>query len=196
MTCKSLKVPLSSEDVLALKLGDQVCISGIVVTARDRAHDYLIKRPEDEPLPFGLRDGVIYHCGPLVRQKEGGYEVVSAGPTTSARMNPYTPQLLERYHPRAIIGKGGMDDEVLAALKRFGAVYLSAVGGAGGVMARSIVSVRGHHKLTEFGTPEAMWVLEVSDLPTVVTMDAHGNSLHTQVRRRSEEELGRLLKPL
>ena len=135
MTCKSLNTPISEKDVLALKLGDRVSLSGTVVTARDRAHRYLLNRPETETLPFQLTDGVIYHCGPLVRQDRTCFEVVSAGPTTSARMNPYTPKLLERYHPRAIIGKGGMDEDVLAALKQFGAVYLSAVGGAGGVIA-------------------------------------------------------------
>jgi fumarate hydratase class I len=109
-------------------------------------------------------------------------------------MNPYTPGVLERYGVRVIIGKGGMDDEVLAALGRRGAVYVCAVGGAGGVLAKSIVSVRGHHKLEEFGTPEAMWVLEVKDFPAVVTMDAHGRSLHAEVQRRSRSELDKLLE--
>ncbi len=193
MTCKVLRIPLSEKDIRELKPGESVRLSGIVVTARDRAHRYLVDRPDSEPLPFDLRDGVIYHCGPLVCPEGEGYRVVSAGPTTSARMNPYTPALLERYGPRVIIGKGGMDDGVREALKRLGAVYLCAVGGAGGMLAHSIVSVRGHHKLAEFGIPEAMWVFHVEDFPAVVTMDAHGHSLHDEVQRRSGGELTRLL---
>ena len=196
MSCSALQVPLKTEQVLALKLGQAVRLSGIVVTARDRAHSYLIDRPESDALPFQLTDGAVYHCGPLIRLDDSVSEVVSAGPTTSARMNSYTPRLIERYRPRAIIGKGGMDDAVLNALERFGAVYLSAVGGAGGVMARSVVEVIGHHKLSEFGSPEAMWMLRVKDFPTVVTMDAHGNSLHAQVRQNSERALGKLLNIL
>ena len=126
---------------------------------RDRAHRYLLERSDDEELPFDLRDGVIYHCGPLMREGLSGPEVVSAGPTTSARMNEFTPRVLERYCPRVIIGKGGMDDEVLAALERVGAVYLTAVGGAGGLLARSVLAVMVHHRLDDFGAPEAMWVL-------------------------------------
>lgn len=193
MTSKSLRIPLSETDVRNLKVGDQVSLSGIVVTARDRAHRYLAERPQEEALPFDLRGGAIYHCGPLVRRVGEDYRVVSAGPTTSARMNAYTPAVLERYGPRVIIGKGGMDDAVLAALERLGAAYLCAVGGVGGVLAKSIVAVRGYHKLEEFGIPEAMWILEVKDFPVVVTMDAHGHSLHGEVQQHSRDELAKLL---
>lgn len=193
MNSKTLDIPLSEQTVRDLELGDRVTLSGLIVTARDRAHAYLLDRPDDDPLPFDLNAGVVYHCGPLVRQTATGFDVVSAGPTTSARMNPYTPGLLTRYRPRAIIGKGGMNAEVVAALKRIGAVYLSAVGGAGGLLAHAIVAVNGQHKLDEFGSPEAMWMLQVRNFPALVTIDAHGNSLHDQLRDQSEKSLKNVL---
>ena len=195
MTFKTLCVPLGEADVRQLRVGDEVRISGVIVTARDRAHRYLVERPDGDPLPFDLRGGVLYHCGPLVRATSQGFEMVSCGPTTSARINGFTPAVLRRYGVRVIIGKGGMGPEVLSALSEFGAVYLSAVGGAAAILARSVQGIVAHHKLAEFGEPEAMWALQVEGFPAMVTMDAHGRSLHMEVERRSLSELERLLGP-
>lgn len=190
-----LNTPLSHEDVTRLKVGDRVLVSGRIVTARDRAHRWLVEEATPAQLPFDLAGGIIYHCGPVVRSTDaGGFEVVAAGPTTSARMNPYTPALIGKFAVRAIIGKGGMDDAVLDAMTRFGAVFLSAVGGAAVTLAGRVVGVEGSFKTDEFGSPEGMWVLRVEDFPAIVTMDAHGRSLHREVEAASRARLERLLE--
>jgi tartrate/fumarate subfamily iron-sulfur-dependent hydro-lyase beta chain len=188
-----LKTPLSEDAVRHLELGDTVKLNGLIYTARDRAHKYLIEETEPESLEFDLKGGVLYHCGPLVRTREGGYELVVAGPTTSNRMNPYEADTIGRYGVRAIIGKGGMDDRTLDALKRYGCVYLSAVSGAAVVLARYVKRIRNVYKLQEFGMPECFWELEVEDFPSIVTMDTRGQSIHKQVEQRSNERLKHLL---
>ena len=190
-----LTVPISEKDVRALKVGDRVRLTGTVVTARDRAHRYLVEEATPDALPFDLAGGVVYHCGPITqRRTDGGYDLVAAGPTTSARMNVYVPRLIEKFGVRAIIGKGGMDAATLDALARCGAVYLSAVGGAAQVLARAVVEVVAGFKVDAFGPPEGMWVLRVKDFPAVVTMDAHGGSLHDAVCETSAAQLARLCR--
>ncbi len=166
-------------------MGDAVALSGTVVTARDRAHAYVVDEDLDEELPFDLAGGVIYHCGPIVRETESGLAVVSAGPTTSARMNPYQATVVERFGVRAVIGKGGMAERLLETFSRLGCVYLSAYGGCGALYARHITEVKAVFKREEFGSPEAFWVLSVEGFPALVTMDAHGGSLHRDVCERS-----------
>jgi fumarate hydratase class I len=125
-----------------------------------------------------------------VREGEG-WKVTAAGPTTSIREEPYQADVIGRYGVRAVIGKGGMGAKTLAALKHSGAVYLNAIGGAAQFYARRIRSVDGV-SLMEFGTPEAMWHLTIEDFPAIVTMDAHGHSLHTTVEQESAQELAAL----
>jgi len=189
-----LETPLAEDEVRALEVGDRVLLTGRVVTARDRAHQYLAREATPDDLPFDLSGGAIYHCGPIVKTREdSSYEVVAAGPTTSARMNMYVPQILRKFGVRAIIGKGGMDAEVLAALEACRAVYLSAVGGAAQVLAAAVEQIEGCFKVDEFGGPEGMWIFRVRDFPTVLTMDAHGHSLHEKLERASKRQLGSLL---
>ncbi|ACS32820.1 FumA C-terminus/TtdB family hydratase beta subunit [Thermococcus gammatolerans] len=166
-----LRTPLSMEDVLRLKAGDVVYLSGEIVTARDSAHRRILSLPK-EGLPFNPEGAVIYHCGPVVRKTHGSYEIVSAGPTTSARMNLYLDGVLD-LGVRGIIGKGGMKAEPF----RGRAVYFAFTGGAGSLAAKSIKRVRAVHWL-DLGIPEALWVLEVEDFPLLVAIDAHGNSLY------------------
>jgi len=187
-----LRIPLTGEDVRALRVGEAVTLSGTVVTARDRAHAYLADEGLDEELPFDLAGGVIYHCGPIVREAESGLTVVSAGPTTSARMNPYQATVVERFGLRAIIGKGGMAEDLLEAFGRLGCVYLSAYGGCGALYARHITEVKAIFKREEFGSPEAFWVLMMKGFPALVTMDTHGGSLHREVRERSLRVAGKM----
>lgn len=189
-----LKTPLGEADVRALKVGDTVRLSGSIFTARDRAHKYLIEEATPEALEFDLKGGVLYHCGPLVRRKNGGFELVVAGPTTSNRMNPYEADVIARYGIRAIIGKGGMDDRTLEALGRHGCAYLSAVSGAAVVLARYVERIPNVYKLEEFGMPECFWEFEVKEFPTIVTMDTRGESIHRQVERDSAEKLKELLR--
>ena len=186
MSAIDLRIPLTGEDVRALRVGDAVALSGTVVTARDRAHAYLADEGLDEELPFDLAGGVIYHCGPIVRETEAGLTVVSAGPTTSARMNSYQAMVVERLGVRAVIGKGGMAEGLLETFSRLGCVYLSAYGGCGALYARHITEVKAVFKREEFGSPEALWALRVEGFPVLVTMDTHGGSLHRDVRGRSQ----------
>lgn len=188
-----LHTPLSESDIRALRLGDTVRLTGSVFTARDRAHKYLVEEATPETLDFDLRGGALYHCGPLIRKLETGFELVVAGPTTSNRMNPYEPDVIARYGVRAIIGKGGMGGRTLEALKRHGCVYLSAVSGAAVVLARYVSRIRNAYKLEEFGMPECFWEFEVTEFPTIVTMDTHGGSIHTRVEELSEKRLEELL---
>ena len=180
----ALQSPLSEEQVRSLKVGDVVLVSGSAFTGRDAVHAYLMKH---DP-PVDLRGAVLYHCGPVVVKEGSGWKVNAAGPTTSIREEPYQADVIKRYGVRAVIGKGGMGAKTLAALKEAGAVYLNAIGGAAQFYARTITSVDGV-SLTEFGTPEAMWHLTIKDFPAIVTMDAHGNSLHREIEQESAKEL-------
>jgi fumarate hydratase class I len=179
-----LRAPVTDEQVRALKVGDIVLVSGAINTGRDAVHAYLMKH---DP-PTDLQGSVLYHCGPVVVKEGEGWRVTAAGPTTSIREEPYQADIIRRFGVRAVIGKGGMGAKTLAALKDSGAVYLNAVGGAAQFYARSIDHVEGV-SLLEFGTPEAMWHLQVTNFPAIVTMDAHGNSLHKDVEEASAVEL-------
>jgi tartrate/fumarate subfamily iron-sulfur-dependent hydro-lyase beta chain len=210
-----LTTPLAEADVRKLKAGDVVLLSGTVFTGRDAVHQYLYKGGD---LPV-LQGAVIYHCGPVVIEEkvaapaageglpnqdpkaaaphdpsahavEGrvNYRVVAAGPTTSIREEPYQAAVIAKYGVKAVIGKGGMGPKTLAACREHGCVYLHAIGGAAQIYARCVKHVPNVY-LQEFGSPEAVWEMQVEDFPAVVTMDAHGRSLHQEV---ADESKGRL----
>ncbi len=182
-----LKVPISDEDIRKLKVGDSVLLSGVIVTARDAAHKLMIDE-KPEFIREYLKESVIYHCGPVVKKSDNGeWSFVSAGPTTSIREEPYQADVICEYNVRGVIGKGGMSDKTAEGLKRCGAVYFHAVGGAGTLIANSVKKVLKVFKLEEFGTPEAFWVIDVEDFPVVVTMDSHGNSIHKEVLAESKK---------
>jgi fumarate hydratase, class I len=180
----SLKAPLSDQQVRSLKVGDVVLLSGPMFTGRDAVHAHLMKH---EP-PVDLRGAVLYHCGPVVVKEGERWRITAAGPTTSIREEPYQGEIIRRCGVRAVIGKGGMGAKTLAALEEHGGVYLNAIGGAAQFYAGAITSVDGV-SLLEFGTPEAMWHLTVKDFPVIVTMDAHGNSLHRDIEQESGRHL-------
>jgi fumarate hydratase class I len=182
-----LHTPLDEAAVRSLKVGDVVLVSGRAYTGRDAVHHHLVSH---EP-PVDLRGSLIYHCGPVVAKHGDQWRVTAAGPTTSIREEPYQGDIIRRYGVRAVMGKGGMGARTLAALREAGAVYLNAVGGAAQFYARCIERVEGV-SLMEFGTPEAMWHLQLKDFPAIVTMDAHGNSLHKDVEAESAAELASL----
>src|SRR5580704_12225485 len=179
-----LTAPLTEAKVRALKVGDLVLINGEMYTGRDNVHAYLMKNPP----PVDLHGAVLYHCGPVMLKQGDQWVVKAAGPTTSIREEPYQADVIKKYGVRAVIGKGGMGAKTSAALKEFGAVYLNAIGGAAQFYARAIKKVD-DVSLLEFGTPEAMWHLEVEDFPAIVTMDAHGNSLHKHIEEESGAHL-------
>jgi fumarate hydratase class I len=184
-----LTTPLKERDIRNLKVGDKVELSGKVFTLRDRAHKHILGGGDGPD----FENQVIFHCGPIVEKVGREWKVVSAGPTTSTRMEYYEPEFIDKYNIRGIIGKGGMGEKTLAALKEFGCVYFSAIGGAAAVIADSVEKVDDVHKLDEFGMAEAIWELKVDKLPLVVTMDANGNSLHKEVLKESQEKLKQLL---
>jgi fumarate hydratase class I len=180
-----LSAPIAEDQIRALRVGDVVLISGRMFTGRDAVHAYLMK---NDP-PVDLRGGVLYHCGPVVvKEGESTWRVTAAGPTTSIREEPYQAEILKRYGVRVVMGKGGMGAKTLAGLKESGAVYLNGIGGAAQFYARCIERVDGV-SLLQFGTPEAMWHLQVRDFPAIVTMDAHGNSLHKEIEDASGAKL-------
>lgn len=203
---KQVSIPISDETIRNLKVGDPVLLSGIMVTGRDAAHKWMVetfikntRAPTDEdrqvyqeikPL---LEGGVIYHCGPVVSGLESkDYKFVAAGPTTSTREEPYQGDVMRHFNIKGVIGKGGMGAKTLAACSEVPGVYFHAVGGAATLIAQSVSEVITVYKY-EFGVPEAMWVIRVKDFPAVVTMDAHGSSLHAEIEGKSRVALEGLL---
>lgn len=188
-----LTLPTDEATIRSLRVGDFVELSGRVITGRDAAHHWLVKAFRQEVAPY-LKDSVIYHVGPVVRKNpDSTYTFVAAGPTTSAREEPYQADVIGMYGVRGVIGKGGMGAKTLEGLKKHGAVYFHAIGGAAQVLAQCVKRVETVFMLEEFGVPEALWVIEVEDFPVVVTMDAHGNSLHREIEGQSGERLRSLL---
>jgi fumarate hydratase subunit beta len=190
-----LATPLREEDVRGLKVEDVVYVSGVIYTARDMAHKRLIELAESgQKPPVEMEGSVIYHAGPVVRRLDSEWEVLSAGPTTSSRMNKATPLLLKYYPVRMIVGKGGMSREVAEVLKEHGAVYCHYTGGAAVLAAKCMKRVAKVEWL-DLGIPEALWVLEVEDFgPLIVTMDSHGNSLYERLELEVRARLESLLK--
>ena len=189
-----LRTPLSEEDVKKLRVGDIVYLSGIIYTARDAAHrrmlDYL---KEGKTLPFDLRGGAIFHCGPVAVKRDGEWVVIAGGPTTSTRMEVYEYDVIERLGVRMIIGKGGMGPRTAEACKRYGAVYATFTGGAGVLAAQSIKRVLDVYWL-DLGIPEAVWVFEVEDFgPLVVAIDSTGRNLTEEVVKEAIARKERLL---
>jgi fumarate hydratase class I len=183
-----LRTPLSDADVRKLKVGDVVLLDGVVFTGRDAVHKYLHDGGELE----AIRNGVIYHCGPVVLKDGSEYRVVAAGPTTSIREEPYQADIIKRFGVKAVIGKGGMGAKTQKACQENGCVYLHGIGGAAQIYAQCVqrvLSVR----LEQFGSPEAVWELEVKNFPAVVTIDAHGNNLQQVVMDHSRELLAAAL---
>jgi len=186
-----LNTPVSESSVRSLKVGDQVVISGTLYTGRDAVHKYL---HEGGKLPAGVnfQGGILYHCGPVVvKDEQGQWKCVAAGPTTSIREEPYQWQVIRDFGLRGVIGKGGMGDRTLKACQEYGCVYLHAVGGAAQVLAECIKRVPNVYMAEEFGAPEAIWEFQVVSFPAIVTIDAHGNSLHKSIQAASEAELAK-----
>ena len=183
-----LTTPLSEGDVRGLKAGDVVLLSGVVNTARDAVHKYLFDGGQLD----SIRDSVIYHCGPVVVKQDGTHRVVAAGPTTSIREEPYQAEIIRRFGIKAVMGKGGMGEQTRQACQQHGCVYLHGIGGAAQVYAQCVEKVLSV-SLEEFGSPEAVWQLQVQNLPAVVTIDSHGRSLHQEVTQRSRELLAAVL---
>ncbi|MBQ4335884.1 MAG: Fe-S-containing hydro-lyase [Lentisphaeria bacterium] len=172
---KKLTTPLDEKTVRSLKAGDQILLSGVIWTGRDQAHKRLVALlDEGKDLPVDLQDQAIYFVGPCPARP--GEPIGSAGPTTSGRMDAYSPRLIKDCKLRGMIGKGGRSDAVVDAMKQYGAVYFAAAGGAGALIAQSIKKAE-VIAFPDLG-PEAIHRLEVEDLPLVVAIDSDGNDLY------------------
>jgi fumarate hydratase subunit beta len=185
-----LKTPIEEEVVRKLRVGDTIYIDGLVITARDAAHKRAIDYYEaKKEVPVKFYGNVLYHCGPLVKKIDEKWEIVSAGPTTSTRMEYIEPRFIEIFRPRIIVGKGGMGEDTTSALHKYGAIYAAYPGGVGVLAARSIKKILGVEWL-DLGIPEALWVLEVENFgPLTVAIDAHKNNLYLNIRESSYEKL-------
>ncbi len=203
---RQVTMPIADQVIRELKVGDPVLLSGVMLTGRDAAHKWMIEtfikktrepRGDDlavyESIKPLLNGGAIYHCGPVVAGLDTKqYRFVAAGPTTSIREEPYQGDVMHHFNVKAVIGKGGMGKKTLAACAEVPGVYLHAIGGAASLIAQTVQRVLGVYKY-EFGVPEALWVIEVKDFPAVVTMDAHGASLHAEIEAQSRAKLEQLL---
>lgn len=192
MATYNLRTPISDEDIDKLRVGDTIYVSGVLVSARDSAHvrmvEYLRK---GEKLPVDLKGGVIYHAGPVALKQGNTWRIISMGPTTSARMEEFEPEVIEKLGVKLVIGKGGMGPKTTEAMKKFKAAYAIFTGGAGVLAAQAIKRVIDVHWL-DLGAAEAMWVLEVENFgPLTVIIDAHGNNyyqdLMSNVRSRIKD---------
>lgn len=173
-----IKMPLTADKVSKLKAGDYVYLSGTIYTARDAAHKRIYEEIlQGENPPFDLENNVIYYLGPSPARE--GQVIGSAGPTTSSRMDKYTPLLLDK-GLKGMIGKGKRSPEVIASMKKNGAVYFAAVGGAGALLSKCIVKAE-VIAYDDLGT-EAVRCLEVKDIPVVVVIDSDGNNLYEMIQ--------------
>jgi fumarate hydratase class I len=203
---KELNIPISPDKIKDLHVGDTVGLTGILATGRDAVHKWMIdtfirktRKPEGDDLEVYeaiksiFKESLIYHCGPVVSGMDtGDYKFVAAGPTTSIREEPYQSEVLTHFDMRGVIGKGGMGAKTLQACQDVPAAYFHAIGGAATLIAESVEQVVGVYKL-DFGVPEAIWVLKVTQFPVVVTMDSHGNSIHDEIEESSNKKLAELL---
>lgn len=186
-----LNTPLSEEEISDLSVGDVVYISGTIFTARDRAHSRIIEKDA----PYDIKGSVIFHAGPIIQMNDLygdgkskddkdklDAKMIAVGPTTSTRMNPFQAQVIDK-GVKAIIGKGGMDENTSKSLIKNNAVYLAAVGGCAALYVNSIKQIKNVHWL-DLGVPEAIWELEVEKFgPLVVAMDSKGANLYEDIRK-------------
>ena len=171
-------LPVSPEDIKKLHVGDIIYITGTIFTARDEAHHMMLEK-DSKDIPFDPSKMALFHCGPLMKKTNGKWEVVSAGPTTSSRMEIFEDNFIEKFGTNVIIGKGGMGDRTKKALQKHAAVYTAYTGGAGALAADKVTDVPGVYWLDKLGMPEAVWIFNVKEFgPLVVAMDSHGTSIY------------------
>lgn len=173
------QLPVKKEQIKHLHKGDILYVTGYIFTARDEAHHKMLNLEKDT-LSFNPSTMALFHCGPLVKKdKNGEWQAISAGPTTSSRMEIFEDKFLGKYHVPIIIGKGGMGKKTLNALQKYTSVYTAYTGGAGALAADRIQQVTSVYWLEELGMPEAVWIFKVEEFgPLVVAMDSYGDSIY------------------
>jgi len=187
-----IETPISKQTVSKLSIGDEVYLTGEIVTARDMAHVRALEyRRVGKDTPLELENAVIYHCGPIVKKINGEWKVISAGPTTSIRMESVEADFIAAFKVRMIVGKGGMGERTASSLKKHSGVYCVFTGGAGALAAKFVKRVVGVRWL-DLGVPEALWIFKVEDFgPLIVTIDSKGNNLHRLIEAEVNEKLSR-----
>ncbi len=196
--------PCIINDIKHLKVGDKVNISGNLLTARDEAHKKLIEglkvkghklklKIEFDELKGLLKNGAIFHCGPIMINQKGRWICLGAGPTTSQRMDTYTPEIIKNYKVKGIVGKGGMGIEVKEALQQNCGVYFQTIGGASALLSRCVIKVNKVFFLKQMGIPEAIWSLTVRNFPAFVSIDCYGNSIYDIVESKAFEMAKKLM---
>lgn len=171
-------LPVSTEKIRKLHVGDIIYVTGKIFTARDEAHYIMLEKDKDY-LDFNPSEMALFHCGPLMKKENGKWKVVSAGPTTSSRMEIFEDKFMEKYGINIIIGKGGMGERTEKALQKYGGVYTAYTGGAGALAADRVEDVPAVYWLDELGMPEAVWIFKVKEFgPLVVAIDSHGKSIY------------------
>ncbi len=198
MEGRVVEVPLRSREIVKeLRVGDIVWVSGVVVTMRDLAHRRaleLLEKGEEIPFAKYLRNGAIFHAGPIAREVGGEWRIVSIGPTTSARMDRYAYDVVKELGVAVILGKGGMGEGARRACRELGAVYLELVGGTASLITKSVKRVLEVHWL-DLGIPEAAWVLEVELMgPCIVAIDSGGRDVHEEVMSRARAMLSEVVE--
>jgi len=192
MSEKILTIPLDAEEIKELKVGDVVYLKGPIFTSRDMGHLKIKELLEkNEELPKDFNGAAIFHAGPVVKQKENGWDLVVIGPTTSIRMEPYA-EMVGNIGVKAIIGKGGMAEGTIEACKKYGYVYLQAAPGCAVKLAEGIECIEDVNWL-ELGVPEALWVLKAEKFgPLVVGMDTQGKSIYKDLKVNAFEKLEKI----
>jgi len=174
-----MRPPLNDKKIEELKVGDIVSLSGTIVTARDKAYARALDLLRSgKKLPIDMRNGIVYHCGPLVKRTPRGQKIVSAGPTTSTRLDDMQIDFVRRTGVKALIGKSGVRGDVASELARLGCIYLAFTGGAGVLASRSIKRVK-KTLWRDLGPIEGLWVLDVKKFgPLVVAIYVYGGNLY------------------
>jgi tartrate/fumarate subfamily iron-sulfur-dependent hydro-lyase beta chain len=194
-----LTTPVKEEDIRKLKAGDLVYVTGTVITARDEAHLKALELHEEgrEP-PVSFKGRGVFHCGPIMKKDDKGkWQVVAAGPTTSARMEIFQDNFIEVFKPVLIIGKGGMGERTSKACQKYGCVYGAFTGGAALLAARGIKEVEDVFWLDELGMPECLWVYKVENFgPMIVTIDTHGANLTADVGVKVNKNRDRIMEEM
>lgn len=177
------KLPASKDEIKKLHIGDIIYVTGKIFTARDEAHHMMLEKDKNS-LPFDPSEMALFHCGPLTKKEKDKWQVVSAGPTTSSRMEIFEDKFIEKFGINIIIGKGGMGERTEKALQKYTCVYTSYTGGAGALAADKVEEVPGVYWLEELGMPEAAWIFKVKEFgPLVVAIDSHGESIYRNLRK-------------
>jgi tartrate/fumarate subfamily iron-sulfur-dependent hydro-lyase beta chain len=174
-----LTLPINEDVIRKLKIKDIIYITGKIFTARDEAHHIMLGK---DKIPFDISRMALFHCGPLMKQENNKWYVVSAGPTTSSRMEIFEDKFISKFGINLIIGKGGMGEKTQKALQQHAGVYTAYTGGAGALAADKINTVDEVHWLEELGMPEAVWIFDVKEFgPLIVSMDSHGKSIYKKL---------------